>query len=110
MLVGNKDGAQFCVGERRANESDILHARQADIADKLAAPAQEAVVLLALNRGAYALIAHLLAFLGRDPRQVVWLASRSGERRRSTSDSDRLTRFDGSARRCTSRKSPAPSP
>ncbi len=64
MLVGNVDGAQLCVGERRANESDVLHPREADIADKLAAPAQEAVVLLALNRGAYALIAHLLTFLG----------------------------------------------
>jgi hypothetical protein len=37
------------VGERRANESDVFHAREADIADKLAAPAQEAVVLLTLN-------------------------------------------------------------
>ena len=59
MLVGNVDGAQLCVGERRANEGDVFHTREADIADKLAAPAQEAVVLLALDRGAYALIAHL---------------------------------------------------
>ena len=67
MLVRNVDGAQLCVGERRANEGDVLHAREANIADKLAAPAQEAVILLALNRGAYALIAHVLTFLGRDP-------------------------------------------
>ena len=67
MLVRNVDGAQLCVGERRANEGDVFHAREANIADKLAAPAQEAVVLLALNRGAYALIAHLLTFLSRDP-------------------------------------------
>src|SRR3984957_10190307 len=77
MFVGNVNGTQLCVGERRANKGDVLHAREADVADKLAAPAQEAVVLLTLNRGAYALIAHLLTFLSRDPRQVVWLASRS---------------------------------
>ena len=68
MLLRNVDGAQLCVGERRADEGDVFHAREADIADKLAAPAQKSVVLLALNRGADALIAHLLAFIGRDPR------------------------------------------
>jgi hypothetical protein len=63
MLVRNVDRAQLCMGERRADESDIFHARKADIADILAAPAQEAVILLTLDRGAYALIAHLLTFL-----------------------------------------------
>ena len=39
MLVGNVNGAQVCMGERRANESDVFHAREANIAHKLAAPA-----------------------------------------------------------------------
>ena len=39
MLVRNVDGAQLCVGERRADEGDVFHSRQANIADKLAAPA-----------------------------------------------------------------------
>jgi hypothetical protein len=39
MLVRNVDGAQLCVGERGADESNVLHAREADIPDKLAAPA-----------------------------------------------------------------------
>jgi hypothetical protein len=39
MLIRNVDGAQLCVGERRADEGDIFHSREADIADKLASSA-----------------------------------------------------------------------
>src|ERR1700677_1804639 len=49
MLVKNANGAQLCMRERRADESDVFHACEADVTDKLAAPTQEAVVLLALN-------------------------------------------------------------
>ncbi len=109
-LVGNVDGAQLCVGERRANEGDVFHARDADIADELAAPAQEAVVLLALNRGAYALVAHLLTFLSRGPRLIRTARRRSARGVVQPATATVSTRFDGSARRCTNRKSRAPSP
>ena len=39
MLGGNVHGAQFCVSERRADEGDVFHARQANVADKLASSA-----------------------------------------------------------------------
>ncbi|MBK5654656.1 MAG: hypothetical protein I4N50_23565, partial [Rhizobium sp.] len=44
--------------KRAANERDIAHAGQANIADILASPAEKAIVLLAGNRSSYALLRH----------------------------------------------------
>ncbi len=44
------DGADAGMGQRAAHEGDVLHPRQAEIADILAAPAHQALVLLAGQR------------------------------------------------------------
>ncbi len=49
------NGLDARMRQRTANESDILQACQADVGDILAAPAQEAVVLLARHSCADAL-------------------------------------------------------
>ena len=77
MLLRNVDRAKLCVGERRADEGNVSHARQADIAHILTAPAQKAIILLTLNRGADALIAHHYPFPGRGLRQDRTAALRS---------------------------------
>jgi predicted oxidoreductase len=48
------------MGHRAAHEREILHARQADIGNKFAAPAQIAVVLLARHAFADALADRVL--------------------------------------------------
>src|SRR6185312_3119094 len=75
-LLGNADRPQSGVGERRANEGDVFHARKADVANILAAPPEEPVVLPALDRGADALIVHAFDLL--QPRSALhqsWMLS-----------------------------------
>jgi hypothetical protein len=55
IALGNVDASDAGMRQRAANEGDILKPRKSDIGDKLAAAAQETVVLLAEEPGADAL-------------------------------------------------------
>ena len=62
---GDVDRLDPGVGERATHERDVLHVRQPDVADILAAAAQETIVLLAKDRSADALGALVLGEGGR---------------------------------------------